>query len=134
VSKAYFGNIIFTYLLCNKDCPDLFDSAEVKIVVAADPNGIDEYLPNVITPNNDGLNDNLVFDIIDINGKDYPQNEIVIYNRWGEIVYEASPYKNDWNGVNKSGGLLPQATYYYILRLNIPGGTIIRGDVTILKK
>ncbi|MBK8721833.1 MAG: gliding motility-associated C-terminal domain-containing protein [Saprospiraceae bacterium] len=134
VSKAYFGNIIFTYLLCNKDCPDLCDSAEVKIVVAADPNGIDEYLPNVITPNNDGLNDNLVFDIIDINGKDYPQNEIVIYNRWGEIVYEASPYKNDWNGVNKSGGLLPQATYYYILRLNIPGGTIIRGDVTILKK
>lgn len=134
VSKSYFGNLIFNYLLCNKDCPDLCDSAEVKIAVQADPNGIDNYLPNVITPNNDGLNDNLVFDIIDVDGNEFPQNEIVIYNRWGEIVYEASPYKNDWNGVNKNGGSLPQATYYYILRLNIPGGTILRGDVTILKK
>ena len=110
------------------------DTAEVRITVQADPDGIDGYLPNAITPNEDGLNDRLVFDIIDPDGKEYPQNDIVIYNRWGDVVFEASPYKNDWNGVGKDGSILPQATYYYILRLNIPGGTILRGDVTILKK
>ena len=132
--KSFFGNVTFTYILCNNDCPDLCDTAEVRITVQADPDGIDGYLPNAITPNEDGLNDRLVFDIIDPDGKEYPQNDIVIYNRWGDVVFEASPYKNDWNGVGKDGSILPQATYYYILRLNIPGGTILRGDVTILKK
>ncbi|MCP2937616.1 gliding motility-associated C-terminal domain-containing protein, partial [Salmonella enterica subsp. enterica serovar Typhimurium] len=47
-------------------------------------------------------------------------NSIVIFNRWGDQVYSAAPYKNDWEGINKGAksvlgyGQLPASTYYYV--------------------
>ncbi|MCI5081628.1 MAG: gliding motility-associated C-terminal domain-containing protein, partial [Saprospiraceae bacterium] len=67
------------------------------------------------------------------NPEAYENNELIIFNRWGDIVYEAKPYNNDWMGQNLDGTDLPEGTYYFILRLNIPTGEIIRGDVTIVK-
>jgi gliding motility-associated-like protein len=63
-------------------------------------------IPNIITPNNDGKND--VFKIGGL--ESYPGSQLLIFNRWGNEVYRADNYKNDWNG-----GGLAQATYYYIL-------------------
>ena len=96
----------------------------------ADPCG---ETPNGITPNGDGVNDELVFDDLLKTDENYPDNEIIIFNRWGDVVYQAKPYLNNWAGTNKNGDGLPHATYYYILRLNIANGKILRGDVTILK-
>ena len=62
------------------------------------------FLPNVITPNNDGLND--VFDLSNI----YKVNSIEIYNRWGGKVYEGVDYQNNWEGENVASG-----NYYYYL-------------------
>jgi gliding motility-associated-like protein len=126
-----FGTDEFVYILCNEDCENqiVCDTATVQIII---PEGELE-VPNGITPNGDGTNDELVFDILNNPDADYPDNEIIIFNRWGDIVFEAKPYNNDWNGVNMTGQELPHATYYYILRLNISEGVIIRGDVTILK-
>jgi gliding motility-associated-like protein len=91
-------------------------------------------VPNGITPNGDGLNDELVFDVLLNNpSTEFPDNEIIIFNRWGDVVYQAKPYNNDWRGTNQSGNELPQGTYYYILRLSIADGEILRGDITILK-
>jgi len=43
---------------------------------------------------------------------------LILYNRWGNIVYEKSDYKNDWDGnsnVNKVGTVaLPMGTYFYL--------------------
>jgi len=59
----------------------------------------------------------------------YPNNELYVYNRWGDLVYEADPYHNDWNGaasVRATGsGVLPSGTYYYILKLG--DGIVSRG-------
>ena len=67
-------------------------------------------IPNVITPNNDGFNDLWV-----ISNDCGFENEIWIFNRWGDQVYYASPYMNDWHGkyldTDKD---LPDGTYYYI--------------------
>ena len=90
-------------------------------------------IPSGITPNGDGLNDVFIIDLLVTNPDEFPDNELVIFNRWGDIVYQASPYLNDWTGTNQGGEALPQGTYYYVLRLNIQDGLIFKGDVTILK-
>jgi large repetitive protein len=86
-------------------------------------------VPNAITPNSDGKNDELVIDGLE----KFPENELVIFNRWGDILYASKPYRNDWQGTNKSGNPLPEGTYYYVLRLNTADGKILRGDMTILR-
>jgi gliding motility-associated-like protein/uncharacterized repeat protein (TIGR01451 family) len=76
------------------------------------------FIPDVFSPNNDGVNDRWI-----IRGLDrYPNNKVVIINRWGNRVFEAAPYNNDWDGTNQfsptlGGNELPIGTYFYILDL-----------------
>lgn len=127
------GKVEVAYKICDLTCPDLCDEATLFIDVLSDPADPCGEIPNGITPNGDGINDELVFDELLNTSENYPDNEIIIFNRWGDVVYQAKPYQNNWSGTNNSGNELPHATYYYILRLNIANGKIIRGDVTILK-
>jgi gliding motility-associated-like protein len=92
-----------------------------------------DIVPNGITPNGDGLNDILIFSELANTPELYPEAELLIFNRWGDIVYQAKPYANDWNGNNADGQPLPQGTYYYVLRLSIVKSAYKRGDVTILR-
>jgi gliding motility-associated-like protein len=70
-------------------------------------------IPNGITPNGDGKND--VFEILNSKSCDYIS--IKVYNRWGNLVFKESDYKNDWKGVNQSGDKLVQGTYFVIIEL-----------------
>ena len=63
-------------------------------------------IPNIFTPNNDGKND--FFEIAGLDS--FPGSQLLIFNRWGNEVYQADNYLNTWNG---SG--LAEGTYYYIL-------------------
>jgi len=68
-----------------------------------------------LTPNGDGSNDSWVIDNIGL----YPDNDISIFNRWGEKVWSRSGYDNAkvvWSGENESGGLLPDGTYFYLIK------------------
>jgi gliding motility-associated-like protein len=65
---------------------------------------------NGFSPNGDGLND--YFHIENI--EKYPNNDLTIYNRWGNNVYNVKQYQNDWVGTWQSN-LLPDGTYFYIL-------------------
>lgn len=60
-------------------------------------------IPNVFTPNGDGVNDRF-----DIDGILSTQNTVKVFNRWGQLVFDAKNYRNTWsaNGV-------PDGTYYY---------------------
>ena len=89
-------------------------------------------VPNAITPNGDGSNDVFTIPILESDPTGHPDNEIIIFNRWGDVVYQASPYNNDWAGTHK-GQQLPEGTYYFVLRLDISEGEIMKGKVTILK-
>jgi len=86
------------------------------------------------SPNGDGFNDLWVIDGITA----YPQNKVQVFNRWGTLVYEASPYENNWDAVPNRGrifdssGKLPAGTYYYLITLE-PGGEIITGWVYIAR-
>jgi uncharacterized repeat protein (TIGR01451 family)/gliding motility-associated-like protein len=65
------------------------------------------FIPNVITPNGDGLNDQ--FEIKGL-GK-FVSNNLIIWNRWGDHILDQSDYKNDWSAVGLMNG-----TYYYMLK------------------
>ena len=88
------------------------------------------FLPNAFSPNEDGTND-------DYRGKGFVEGmrnfKLEIFNRWGDILFQSKPYRNDWRGTNQSGDPLPEGTYYYVLRLNTADGKILRGDMTILR-
>ena len=84
--------------------------------------------PNGITPNGDGSNDVWIIDFIE----EYPNNMVEIYNRWGELLFHADGYKQDWNGTYK-GKDLPIGTYYYIIELNDGITKPFTGPITILR-
>ena len=71
------------------------------------------FVPQFLSPNGDGLNETWILKNLD----QYPQIEVRVYNRWGNIVFEADPYENDWNGHYKGtkSEPLPAATYFYVI-------------------
>ncbi len=82
---------------------------------------------NAFTPNGDGFNDNWEIDRIER----FPNAQIVVYSRWGTKVWQATNYRNNWDGDD-----LPAATYYYVVELNDPDNfdaPPITGSVTILR-
>ena len=87
---------------CNKE---IFDSCKVWVQCPIEN-------INIFTPNNDGINDFF----IPINLNQYPNPHVLIFNRWGKLVYENSNYQNDWSGTHyKSGEELNEGIYYYLI-------------------
>ncbi len=87
----------------------------------------DTAIPNIFTPNNDGFND--VFKIKGL--ESYPGSQLIIFNRWGNEVYRADNYLNNWDGGN-----LAEGTYYYILNRREHTGEItpLKGWVFLKRK
>jgi len=129
---AFFGVLEMEYELCSEICPTICDTAVVLITIEEALDTI-TTIPNAITPNGDGLNDFFVIPEISMEPESYPENELLIFNRWGDEVYHSKPYNNDWGGTDNSGNELPQGTYYFLMRLNVATGLEYKGDVTILK-
>jgi gliding motility-associated-like protein len=86
-----------------------------------------------ITPNNDGLNDALVFDELNNTPPQYPDAELIVRSRWGSVVFEEKNYHNQWTGTGLNGQPLPAATYFFILKLDKNGTATRRGSVTIVR-
>jgi gliding motility-associated-like protein len=72
------------------------------------------FIPNVFTPNGDGIND--YFQIIGLD--DFVENKLDILNSRGKVVFSQKNYHNTW-----SGERLPAEIYYYTLELKRHDGT-----------
>ena len=70
------------------------------------------HIPNIVTANNDGVNDLLEFQYLEF----YPVNHLAILDRWGVLIYETNDYQNDWDPSGLSDG-----TYFFILTLTDAG-------------
>lgn len=89
------------------------------------------YIPNAFTPNNDGVNDNFFaqgYGIVDM--------KMLIFNRWGNPVFEGSSLSSKWNGRRyNSGDESPQGVYVYKIKVKDMYGQFhsYDGRVTLLK-
>lgn len=82
--KSIFLSVFFFALLCGTHL-----QAQTKTI----PCDSNVFVPNVFTPNGDGTND--VF--IPVFGKFIPvEYSFVIYNRWGQIMFESTDPKKGW--------------------------------------
>ena len=82
------------------------------------------------TPNGDGVND--LWEIPCLN---LFKNQVLVFNRWGQQVFEAENYDGTWDGTNL-GQDVPDATYYYVISVYNPlfvNPVIYKGTVTIIR-
>jgi gliding motility-associated-like protein len=103
--------------------------------------------PNVFTPNSVGGNE--LFTIEGLQG--YPNSQIIVYDRWGTLVYSNSNFTGGWRGINNTGSPLADGTYYFKLSVlyngtdpleytgdvvtdtSTSGVVVFSGQVTILR-
>jgi gliding motility-associated-like protein len=113
----YIGPDEFCYEICDNGFPVLCDTAMVYLQVLElnDPN-----VYNILTPNGDGVNDVLIIGDI----YQYPENELYIYNRWGDEMASFKNYDNHsvvWDcRRTKDNKIVPSGVYYYILKVQHP--------------
>jgi len=84
---------------------------------------------NLITPNGDGMNDKLFFP----NLIKFPNNEVTVWSRWGQTVYQKSGYQQDeelWEGTHNDRPL-PDGEYFYLLEVN---GERIQQTLSIIRE
>ncbi|MEL6864502.1 MAG: HYR domain-containing protein, partial [Bacteroidota bacterium] len=128
--SGYIGTDQFVYQICY-DCNDgqLCDIATVDINIEFQG---DCQIPTLISPNNDGFNDELK--ILCIETGEFPNNDLLIFNQWGDQVFHAQPYMNNWDGTlnGEQGKDLPDGTYYYIFRRD-EQAEVQKGFVTIFR-
>jgi large repetitive protein len=86
-------------------------------------------VPSGFTPNGDGVNDFWVLPFAD----GFPNIEVQIFNRWGQLLFQSNGYNTPWDG-EYNGSPLPVGTYYYIINLNDPRfPKALTGPVTIMR-
>jgi len=82
-------------------------------------------IPNVITVNNDDVNE--TFEIKGLK----PNTELIILNRWGNVVLEIANYQNDWKGKDTAGNDLDDGVYTYLIKT--PDGKLEHGFVHLYR-
>ena len=97
------------------------------LMVVPNRKQLDFIMPNIVTPNNDGIND-----FIDFGTFQFSSLQLEIYNRWGNKVFESTDPACIWKPTEQDG------TYYYILQYYIDCGTesqnkAVKGYITLIR-
>ena len=112
----------------NAACRDI-DTVDILILEECDQGRV--QVPNVFTPNGDGINDRLNVNpglgVAEI-------GTFRIFNRWGELVFEATSETVIWDGTQGGQPLDPGVYVYYIeLICTNDDRSIRKGNITLLK-
>jgi gliding motility-associated-like protein len=98
--------------------------SESGIVVVTDATEPCFFIPGGLSPNADGNNDSWAVSGLSA----YPDAKVMVYNRWGQLLYDAGPDGAPWDGTYLSEEL-PTADYYYIIDLG--NGETFNGVITL---
>ena len=116
------------------------DSTTTYTVTVTSPEGcigVDTVTINVVlpvnvvdgfTPNDDGVNDVWEIEIVEF----YPDADVFIFNRWGQLLFSSPGYVEKWDGTY-NGERLPVGTYYYVIDLKDPNIEPLTGPVSIIR-
>ncbi|MDX1936651.1 MAG: gliding motility-associated C-terminal domain-containing protein, partial [Flavihumibacter sp.] len=120
-------NTTTVYTLTVKDNNNCTATDNVTVTVV--PNCI--KVMNAFTPNGDGVNERW---LVTTGSSCATQIKAVVFNRYGNIVYENTNYQNNWDGTYK-GKPVADGTYYYTVTYRLLNGrdVIMKGDITILR-
>ncbi len=126
LADSGFYSLIVTQNLCSSN-PSIV-KVDVKECLITELN-----IPEGFSPSGDGINDLYVIRGIE----NYSKNTLQVFNRWGNLVFEASPYQNTWNGKSTSGitiggNELPVGVYFYVLDLGDNSG-VKKGTIYLNK-
>jgi len=107
------------------------EAAPTPIICKGAVDNTTAFIPQGFSPNGDGVND--AFKISGL--KDTELNELIIFNRWGGVVYASPDYKNDWVGQSNQGIVaigagqgLPDGTYFYCFTRYAKNADGTKGD------
>ncbi len=122
-----------TYVVTVVDENGCSDSDEITVFV---DRRRQVFIPNIFSPNGDGQNDRFYVQT----GPDVKQiNSFMIFNRWGESVYEQHGFPpNDpfhgWDGMHR-GKLMNTGVYVYYIEVEFLDGEVVpyKGDITLMK-
>ncbi|MDD2324352.1 MAG: gliding motility-associated C-terminal domain-containing protein [Bacteroidales bacterium] len=108
--------ILTTAVLANplKNRADFSSTPDSSIVNSEQDHNL--VISRLLSPNGDGVNDYWHIQGIDR----FPENRVLIYNRWGDKVNVIKNYNNQsnrWDGKDEHNQLVPDGTYYYMLEL-----------------
>lgn len=129
-NAGFIGTDHVKYVILNRSDKSVVSDGYIYITVKESDRF---FVPNLITPNDDGLNDTWVLDFL----ADYPNHLIQVFDRDGRIVFEARNYQNDWGGegVTKSGYVghinLVNGIYTYIIDLGDKDKTVLKSWLEI---
>jgi gliding motility-associated-like protein len=126
LNHTFYQPGTYEVLLIASDDNGCSDTANIKIVVG---DQFEVFVPNVFTPNGDGLND--IFKIMATGVKDF---RCRIFNRWGNEIFVWEDVTKGWDGSSLFGGRAPSGAYVYILEINSLSGEMktLHGWVTLL--
>ncbi len=87
------------------------------------------FVPNIFSPNSDGQND-----ILYVRGQGILNFTFMVYDRWGEKVFESTALESGWDGVFRGQEMMP-AVFMYVVDVNFKNGSnqVISGDVTLVR-
>jgi len=119
-------SVTTTYTVIGKNSDGCSAEREITVIVGCS----DFIVPNVFTPNNDGINDDFV-----IPAQQMTAYSIMVYDRWGKVVYKSDNPLVYWNGLDANGQLVSDGTYYYVIKAQCGNGTSFnkKGFVQVLR-
>jgi gliding motility-associated-like protein len=127
-AKDFLGNDTITVSRCDNRGNCVTD---IFIFTVIDKLG---KLPNYFSPNGDGTNDK--WKLPASYYTKYKTLKLIIYNRWGNVVWRSvGNYKDDFDGNNlKTGEMLPDGVYYYMLELDPVFKTVETGFIELMRQ
>ncbi|MCX6226451.1 MAG: gliding motility-associated C-terminal domain-containing protein [Bacteroidia bacterium] len=123
---TFLSNMVLgKYLVWVTDAAKCHENALIDLTLGYPPFSI----PNAFTPNGDGINEKWEIAAL----KDFPECLVKIFNRSGHLIWwSETGYPEPWDGIDKSGNVLPVGSYYYLIWLQSDLKPL-KGSVSILR-
>lgn len=122
-AQNVLDNKIYRVTAYRRGAPDITSTSNYAEVIPP----LSIYIPNAFTPNGDGMND-----AFGVKGEGIRDFHLYVYNRWGEVIFETTNPKQQWDG-SYAGQPVEQGTYVYQVFAANLGRNSKTGSVTLVR-